>query len=84
MTFWEQRVTGHAHFAVLGNVEGFFLVILFFALQAIFGPHELASYKVIFGYSPTDLIIWLTVITSPLRRAQERVPTFARTDSYGA
>lgn len=66
MTYWEQRVTGHAHFAILGNVEGIFLVSLLFALQAVVGPHTVAGYKVIAGYSPTDLIVGLTIITSSL------------------
>lgn len=66
MTYWEQRVTGHAHFAILGNVEGIFLVSLLFGLQAVLGPHAVAGYKVIFGYSPTDLIVWLTIVTSAL------------------
>lgn len=60
-TFWEQRVTGRIHMAMLGNVEGIMAVILFYLAGAVFGPNTLIENKLIFGQSIIDLF-WISAV----------------------
>jgi phosphatidylglycerophosphate synthase len=63
MTFWEQKVTSRINLAAVGNVEGIFVVVLFYLAGAIFGPETLISTPLIFGQTVIDLF-WYTAICS--------------------
>lgn len=63
MTFWEQKVTNRIHMAAIGNVEGIFMVVLFYAAGAIFGPQQLIHRELIFGQTIID-IFWYSAISS--------------------
>jgi phosphatidylglycerophosphate synthase len=60
-TFWEQRVIGRIHMAMLGNVEGIMAVILFYVAGVVFGPKVLIETKVIFGQTIIDLF-WISAV----------------------
>lgn len=63
MTFWEQKVAGRIHMAMVGNVEGIVAVVLFYVLGAIFGPETLIKRELIFGQTAIDFF-WYSAIAS--------------------
>lgn len=63
MTFWEQKVTSRIHMAAVGNVEGIFVVVLFYVAGAIFGPETLINTPLLFGQTAID-IFWYSAICS--------------------